>query len=296
MSSAPAMPATVSPAQPVPVEYDLLCEGCGYSLLGLYSDRCPECGRTFDPSALPLARVPWLYRARLGRVRAYLQTVWMVLRRPRQFAAEMCRPVRVSPADARGFRRATLRLVLLTYVIIVAGGMVWAIRDARRLGIPMQFVYWVFPAIALTLGALALMAFLAMATDLPTFIWRGLPSSPDDLGPLHHYACAPLALVPPLALLCGGAITADYSLGWALPNGEPSQGTMIFVGAIAVVLASLVWWIPPILMRSATRCGAGRMFALAAYLPAHWLLMFLFAAGFWFAAMFYGEEWTRGWL
>jgi hypothetical protein len=294
MYSAPASPATISPAQPVPVEYDLLCEGCGYSLLGLYSDRCPECGRPFDPTELPLARVPWLYRARLGRVRAYLATVWMVLRRPREFAAEMCRPVRVSPDDARGFRRATLRLVLMTYVIGAAAIMVIAIREMLRVGVLTQTLYWIMPLIALTLGALALMAFLAMATDLPTFIWRGLPTSPDDLGPLHHYACAPLALVPPLAILAGGAIGAGYVLGWAPPNGEPAPESVVFVAALAALLASLVWWIPPILMRAATRCGPRRMFALAAYLPLHWVLMFAFAFGFWSAAMFYGAEWAEG--
>ena len=48
----------VSPDQPVPAEFDLLCEGCGYSLIGLMVDRCPECGASFDATALPLARVP----------------------------------------------------------------------------------------------------------------------------------------------------------------------------------------------------------------------------------------------
>src|SRR5690349_17881079 len=31
-------------AAEVPHEYDIFCEACGYSLVGLSNDRCPECG------------------------------------------------------------------------------------------------------------------------------------------------------------------------------------------------------------------------------------------------------------
>src|SRR5436190_1334614 len=60
-----------SPDQPVPDEFDLLCEHCGYSLVGLTTtNRCPECGEEFDPAVLPLARVPWLFRKRLRTLAA----------------------------------------------------------------------------------------------------------------------------------------------------------------------------------------------------------------------------------
>src|SRR5689334_2507110 len=106
-----------SPAEPVPDEYDLLCEGCGYSLVGLMSDRCPECGKAFDPNELPLARVPWLYRVRLGRVRTYIKTVWLVLWSCKEFARELNRPVRISAKDAFRFRQITIRLVWWTLTI-----------------------------------------------------------------------------------------------------------------------------------------------------------------------------------
>src|SRR5947207_552309 len=88
--------ATVpSPADPVPDEFDLLCERCGYSLVGLNGNVCPECGQTFDPSALPLARIPWLYRSRLGPIRTYFKTVWQIVTKPGSFAAELSRPIRI---------------------------------------------------------------------------------------------------------------------------------------------------------------------------------------------------------
>jgi hypothetical protein len=78
--------AAIDPSQPVPDQFDLVCEWCGYSLVGLTIDRCPECGERFDPSALPLARVPWLFRRNQGVISAYLKTVWMIIRQPTAFA------------------------------------------------------------------------------------------------------------------------------------------------------------------------------------------------------------------
>src|SRR3954464_3717123 len=51
MEPAPAVP---TPSQ-VPAE--AMCLGCGYALRGLSTARCPECGRTFDPSDLETMNV-----------------------------------------------------------------------------------------------------------------------------------------------------------------------------------------------------------------------------------------------
>src|SRR5687767_8684223 len=96
------------PGAAVPAEYDVFCESFGYGLIGITADRCPECGAAYDGNELPFARVPWLHRRRLGRVRAYLATVRMVTFSPRRFAEELCRPVRISADDAKRFRRATV--------------------------------------------------------------------------------------------------------------------------------------------------------------------------------------------
>src|SRR4051812_3996476 len=125
-------PSIPSPDQPVPDEFDLLCEHCGYSLVGLTaSNRCPECGEEFDPHDLPLARVPWLFRSRRGRLASYVQTVRLILRNPTAFARELCRPVRVSAKDAKHFRRWTIRIAMLTCVL---GGIVVAVCGSVRMG------------------------------------------------------------------------------------------------------------------------------------------------------------------
>src|SRR4051794_13275118 len=56
----------------------LLCPGCGYDLRGTIGGRCSECGLEIDRAALERSGFPWAHRASLGRVRAFLKTVWLV--------------------------------------------------------------------------------------------------------------------------------------------------------------------------------------------------------------------------
>ena len=118
------------PAGEVPEEYDITCNSCGYSLISLSTNRCPECGETFDPTALSFARIPWLHRKRLGRFNAYLQTVAMVCFLPGRFARELCRPVQICSSDARGFRRVTLWLSTVAFSLAVID--IVAVSISRR--------------------------------------------------------------------------------------------------------------------------------------------------------------------
>jgi hypothetical protein len=42
-------PTIYDEGKPIPAVWDLRCTSCGYSLTGLASRRCPECGQAFDP-------------------------------------------------------------------------------------------------------------------------------------------------------------------------------------------------------------------------------------------------------
>ena len=168
-----AVPSTVfDPAAPVPEEFDVFCQGCGYSLVGLSGDRCPECGRPFDPNEMPYARVPWLHRRRIGRWAAYWKTVRQVVGRPREFAAELCRPVRISADDARRFRKVS-SMVAATAVIGAIAAIVFLFDPPTRR--PADLVRFL---LALVIGWIAAVIYFRLATDMPVFIWKGLPSLP----------------------------------------------------------------------------------------------------------------------
>jgi hypothetical protein len=266
---APAAPPTYDAAAPVPPEYDLFCESCGYSLIGLTGDRCPECGQVFDALALPYARVPWLHRGRLGRWKAYWQTVRQVIFRPRGFATELCRPVRISARDARRFRGISIHIAALSAALLV---MLTASTASafRGTGVGEPVLTLLQGGLFVVLWAGAAM-FLWLATDMPVFIWEGLPSLPvTELAPLQHYAAAPLALFPFVALF-----VASWALAWQGNSIGIDVPLGIVAAGAAVAWAALCWRTPLVLMRAATGCGRRRVLQLALYLPLHWFLMSL---------------------
>jgi hypothetical protein len=269
MLATPAIsaPSTAfDPAAAVPEEYDVFCHACGYSLVGLVGDRCPECGRRFDPGELPYARVPWLHRRRIGRVWAYVQTVRQVVRRPQAFAEELCRPVRISAGDAKRFRSTTAVLAATSVAVVVSVAILrntanWGWRDAVAFGL------------LLPLGWFATVVFLRLATDMPVFIWKGLPSRPPhELAPLHHYASAPLAYAPLVATV---ALVLPAMADFVNAPEWFHRLCVAAVGAGVCAWLIVCWRTPLNLMRAATGCDRRRVRLLAAYLPVHVLLMFL---------------------
>jgi hypothetical protein len=272
MSATPASsaPSTAfDPSVPVPEEYDVFCHRCGYSLVGLAGAKCPECGKPFSPGELPYARVAWLHRRRLGFWRAYARTVRHVVFTPAAFAAELARPVRISADDARRFRRLTT-YVAATAVFVLVLAYHWLNGNIDR--------WWqqrsddLLTFLLLVLGGwLASVVFLRLATDMPLFIWEGLPSlPPTELAPLHHYAAAPLALTPLVLLV---AVPLPLFVDWAqLPSEWVYTARGIAVLSIGAWVY-LLWHTPVALMKGATACGNRRVAILAAYLPFHAALM-----------------------
>jgi hypothetical protein len=93
--------------------------------------------------------------------------------------------------------------------------------------------------------------------------------SPHELAPIHHYACAPLALLPPVLLI-------ETGLAYMLSvSTRANEGTIV---TIAIVLGCLVpaWLLMTalIFMHISARPGAKRLSMLAVYMPVHWLIMF----------------------
>lgn len=251
----------------MPQEYDLLCEQCGYSLAGLTTQtRCPECGAEFDPLELPLARVPWLYRRRIGAGRAFNKTVWMVIRHPVFFARELSRPVRISADDARQFRRIVVRRAAITVTILICA-LIAELNWRSFSFIPL----WACPVFVLAalVGMVGSYLFFLLCTDLPTFIWSGLKGDPNKLAPLHHYACAPLALWPLVAVV---ELAVVSGCQW-LELSRAQTAIVIVAIVIFVAFLFLTWWLPQVLMQNGSNCSTLRVAMLALYLPIHWILI-----------------------
>lgn len=69
-----------------------LCPGCGYDLRAATTDRCSECGVVLDRAALRESGFPWAHRKRVGRVRAFVATVWLVTVDGRRVRNELAKP------------------------------------------------------------------------------------------------------------------------------------------------------------------------------------------------------------
>ena len=264
--------APFDPSAEVPDEYDVFCEACGYSLAGLTGDRCPECGAAFEPKELPFARIPWLHRKRLGMVNAYMRTVLMVCFSPAGFARELCRPVRVSAADARKFRLLTIHLVTAVAFLGAIGLIGMFVLEAygpRGRGVWLSPIEWIFFVGIVLSAPVALHLFLRLATDMPLFIWKGHPSlKPIELSPVHQYACAPLAILPATA-----ALSVFLMYLWASAVLDWRTDLAVFAIVVSLIVPVWLWVVALVLMRVSTNPRPRRLLLLALYLPLHWLVM-----------------------
>jgi hypothetical protein len=145
---------------------------------------------------------------------------------------------------------------------------------------------------AIVLGVFALNVLLSLATDLPTFIWKGLAANPHDLAPLHYYAAAPLCLVP--VVLIPGGVVLQYAMGLGVYQDHVVVAASSWMIIGGVLILWLMWWIPQRLMRKATGCGIARVIGLALYLPVHWMMIFLMCAMAYGLALYFLEILMNG--
>ncbi len=209
-------------------EETLFCPGCGYDLRGSSDGPCSECGLPIDRASLRVSAFPWAHRRKIGRVRAYVWTVWQVLSDSRALAYETAKPQ--DPADARSFARITGALAAMTLLLPFfaamtdAGGMGFLAvppNDSRGPWLKEWRQDVVVPWVAgVTLWPVATMCivlfgfYLARAA-LPMFTRQGAWFvRPERAGAIALYATAPLALLPLAAvILWGSAITMAFLRG-----------------------------------------------------------------------------------
>jgi hypothetical protein len=279
-ASAPEQP----PQQTTPpLDIELFCPSCGYSLRGIDSELCPECGFKVDRSAAAVSRIPWEHRRRLGRVRAYWRTMWMSTR---VVAGDMVRPVNYR--DARRFQLITVLIASLPLAAMAAlplpDGIFKALGNTFSgwpvvtppgwgvdLGLPLLAGAGVraFP-IAVVLYFLAMTGVASYFFHPPhlTVVQQNRAIA------LSYYACAPLVLLvlPTLAAAAFLALNV-YHEDWA----DRQFMIMAFLGlfmSLSPIIVLLMLLIASLrMLRHATVCSTARMIAMGVTLPIAWAVL-----------------------
>jgi hypothetical protein len=220
---------------------ELFCPTCGYSLHALAGNQCPECGGEFNRQDLRESTLPWVHRAKVGRIRAFCQTVHLVTFRPKKFAVELTRPAHFS--DAVLFRR----LAILCALIPVGFGLTIELRQAFLRGgidIPSNLLLYAqgHETLLAMLGWVLMWICLALLlfgmTGVITYFFH-----PRELTILRqnraialgYYTCAPLAYTL-VAMLC--PIVAHRAM--------PALARL-FGDVSALNWISLLSWLPAVL-------------------------------------------------
>src|SRR5271154_7136549 len=101
------------------------CPMCEYDLRGNTSGRCPECGSPILGASS--SRLPWLHQRARGGIRAYMQTVAMLLLKPSELAKETQQRIQRRPA-----RRFHLEsIALATFIGTGLFAIIFLLRGSR---------------------------------------------------------------------------------------------------------------------------------------------------------------------
>ena len=277
----PAPPASQPSESPAPPDLELFCPACGYSLRGIESDRCPECGFAIDRSAAAVSRIPWEHRRRLGLPRAYWRTMWMS---SRTVAGDMIRPVNYR--DARLFQLVTVLIASLPLAAMAAlpvpdsfyralGGSLSAWPVALPPGWAIDFGLPILAAVGLRVVLpIAIVLFFLAMTGVASYFFH-----PPHLTvvqqnraiALSYYASTPLVL-----------LVVPTLVGWVfllLSINRPGWEDRVFMVAtlmgfvmalVPVVTLLLLWFTSLRMLRHATVCSTARTITMALTLPVAW--------------------------
>lgn len=231
--SEPAASSTIIANESLP------CPHCGYDLRGTVADRCSECGQPFDRSTLSTSAIPWAHRRQIGRVWAYLKTVWLVTVGRRTLAYEPSRPQ--DPGDARSFRRVTAAIIAIPLLSVFFAA---AIAEGG-----LAYIAWQ-PELPLGLGG---------GGQLPGFLIDVLVpwSAGATLWPV-----LPICLILLSIQLAGvqraifrvtGADAAHRQRAWAVASYAAGPMALLLPAILCILTAPLLeWWLGPDVLPTAT--------------------------------------------
>lgn len=209
---------------------DVYCPACAYNLRTLTSNRCPECGLDIAFIKSAESHLPWMNRDKVGPVRAYLMTVWMVVFRTKHFCLEMSRPV--DEVEARRFRRVTITLAFAPFLLFTL-----VLRFLRPDAFD-AFVGFGGYTFAVAAHAAILVAFLTV-TAVPYYVIRHPDIALDRqrrAAALTLYCAAPLSLtgIAGTLAIVGIASSRLYNRDVDLAFYLAAVGVLLILAAIAI--------------------------------------------------------------
>jgi hypothetical protein len=277
-----------------PADLELLCPACGYDLRAATSDLCPECGLQIDRSLLQVSGVPWAHRNRIGRIAAYLKTVWLVTIGGKSLRYEASR--RQDARDARRFARITALIIAVAFVSAIVGAAIveggwtpaglpaFAIQPSRGLPAPALpgwvqdlAIPWCAGAVLPPVLPIAAILFAFALTALPRAIFRASASqtAQQSAAAIASYVTSPLVfLLPAVALMFAVGLIDNPAAASPPPAG--SRPVVLLLGILAAILVlfasiaagmRIVQWI----MRT-RHCGLGIALLGLAELLGLWVL------------------------
>jgi hypothetical protein len=238
---------------------DLFCPECGYSLRGISSPRCPECGLLLDFVESDRPLIPWELRREIGRVRAFRQTVWQVLRRPKVFCRAVYRPVDYFAAQK--FR--WICVFLFWGTLLGLTGIVHATYPNLLPEFAEETGWWF-----IGVCALSVLLVIAAYTGIPGYFFhpRHLPVPRQNRAvALNYYACAPLALMPLLLPLAAAA-------AWYFHTTDEHATALLAVKALMLFICGYCWKRWSVFARH-TLSSAARRVVVTWLVPLLWALV-----------------------
>ncbi|GIK16683.1 MAG: hypothetical protein BroJett003_16470 [Planctomycetota bacterium] len=227
VKSAPAPPDQARADQ---IAEDVYCPACAYNLRTLTSNHCPECGLDIAFIRSAESHLPWMHRDKVGPVRAYLMTVWMVVFRTKHFCLEMSRPV--DEVEARRFRRVTITLAFAPFLLFTL-----VLRFLR----PDAFDAFVgFGGYTFAVAAhAAILAAILTVTVVPYYVIRHPDIALDRqrrAAALTLYCPAPLSLtgVAGALAIAGIACANVRNRDWDLALYTAAVGVFLILAAVTI--------------------------------------------------------------
>ncbi len=145
----------------------------------------------------PLPQVPWEKRKEIGRIRAYLQTSWIVMFRPAGLEPLLDAPV--CRKHARSFRRVTVQLTaIITLGVLIAWPFM--VSHAGRPQEDSQAIHEPFVLIVFLRFLFAVLSLIGLFLATRSLEWFCCPKDfgedrRDRAISLSCYACSPVLIV-----------------------------------------------------------------------------------------------------